>query len=58
VTSPATGAADLPDYAPIPRSALGPALNDQRYYVGRVERMTTVDGTVTAFGLGNPKLLG
>jgi glyoxylase-like metal-dependent hydrolase (beta-lactamase superfamily II) len=41
VTSPATGAdgaADLPDYAPIPRSALGPALNDQGYYVGRVER--------------------
>jgi glyoxylase-like metal-dependent hydrolase (beta-lactamase superfamily II) len=41
VTSPASGggsAADLPDYAPIPRSALGPALNDQRYYVGRVER--------------------
>jgi glyoxylase-like metal-dependent hydrolase (beta-lactamase superfamily II) len=41
VTSPATGvtgAADLPDYAPIPRSALGAALNDQRYYVGRVER--------------------
>jgi glyoxylase-like metal-dependent hydrolase (beta-lactamase superfamily II) len=41
VTSPATGAdgaADLPEYAPIPRSALGPALNDQGYYVGRVER--------------------
>jgi hypothetical protein len=41
VTTPATGAvsaADQPDYAPIPRSALGPALNDQRYYVGRVER--------------------
>ena len=41
VTSPANGAAgaaDLPEYAPIPRSALGPALNDQRYYVGRVER--------------------
>ena len=41
VTSPSSGAgnaADLPDYAPIPRSALGPALNDQRYYVGRVER--------------------
>jgi hypothetical protein len=33
VTSP-----ELPDYAPIPRSALGPALNDQGYYVGRVER--------------------
>src|SRR5271163_4245342 len=29
---------DLPDYAPIPRSALGPALNEQGYYVGRVER--------------------
>src|SRR5256885_9534436 len=28
----------LPDYAPIPRSALGPALNEQGYYVGRVER--------------------
>ena len=63
MTSPATGvtgAADLPDYAPIPRSALGAALNDQRYYVGRVERnlywvtdgvyqsafMTTDDGVV------------
>jgi glyoxylase-like metal-dependent hydrolase (beta-lactamase superfamily II) len=55
VTSP-----ELPDYAPIPRSALGPALNDQRYYVGRVERnlywvtdgvynsafLTTADGVV------------
>jgi glyoxylase-like metal-dependent hydrolase (beta-lactamase superfamily II) len=41
VTSPASGAgsaADQPDYAPIPRSALGPALNDQGYYVGRVQR--------------------
>jgi glyoxylase-like metal-dependent hydrolase (beta-lactamase superfamily II) len=41
VTTPASGApgaADLPGYAPIPASALGPALNDQRYYVGRVER--------------------
>jgi hypothetical protein len=31
VTSPATtasGTAALPDYAPIPRSALGPARND------------------------------
>jgi glyoxylase-like metal-dependent hydrolase (beta-lactamase superfamily II) len=33
VTSP-----DLPDYAPVPQSALGPALNEQGYYVGRVER--------------------
>jgi glyoxylase-like metal-dependent hydrolase (beta-lactamase superfamily II) len=41
VASPASGAdgaADLPGYAPIPRSALGPALNEQGYYVGRVER--------------------
>ena len=28
----------LPDYAPVPPSSLGPALNDQGYYVGRVER--------------------
>jgi len=50
VTSPDSGAgtaADLPDYAPIPRSALGPALNDQGYYVGRVERNLywVTDGT-------------
>jgi hypothetical protein len=40
VTSPATtsGTVALPDYAPIPRSALGPALNEQGYFVGRVER--------------------
>jgi glyoxylase-like metal-dependent hydrolase (beta-lactamase superfamily II) len=41
VTSSASGAGsapDLPDYAPIPRSSLGPALNDQGYYVGRVDR--------------------
>src|SRR4029077_8856978 len=31
-------AGSLPDYAPVPRSALGPALNEQGYYVGRVER--------------------
>jgi hypothetical protein len=41
VTSPDSGAgsaAELSDYAPIRRSALGPAPNDQGYYVGRVER--------------------
>ena len=56
MTTPSTAA----DYAPIPRSALGPALNDQGYYVGRVERnlywvtdgvyqaafLTTADGVV------------
>jgi hypothetical protein len=55
-----SSAEDLPDYAPIPRSALGPALNEQGYYVGRVERnlywitdgtyqsafLTTSDGVV------------
>ena len=53
-------ASDLPDYAPVPQSALGPALNDQGYYVDRVERnlywitdgtyqcafLTTSDGVV------------
>ena len=32
------GTAGLPEYAPIPESALGPALNEQGYHVGRVER--------------------
>ena len=50
----------LPDFAPVPRSAFGPALNEQGYYVGRVERnlywitdgtyqsafLTTSDGVV------------
>jgi len=53
-------AKSLPDYAPIPKSALGPALNEQGYYVGRVEKnlywvtdgvyqsafLTTKDGVV------------
>jgi len=38
-TSAGPGSADeLRAYAPVPRSALGPALNEQGYYVGRVER--------------------
>src|SRR6202163_2048842 len=42
-----TTAAALPDYAPVPRSALGPALNEQGYYVGRVEQNLywVTDGT-------------
>jgi len=50
----------LPDYAPVPRSAMGSTLNEQGYYVGRVERnlywitdgtyqcafLTTSDGVV------------
>ncbi len=37
----------LPDYGPVPQSALGPALNEQGYYVGRVERNLywVTDGT-------------
>ena len=59
MTSPASGG-DLTDYAPIPPSARGAALNDQGYHVGRVERnlywvtdgvynsafLTTPDGVV------------
>ena len=43
-------AEDLPEYAPIPRSALGPSLNEQGYYVGRVERNLywVTDGTYQA----------
>ena len=51
---------DLPDYAPIPSASKGAALNEQGYYVGRVERnlywitdgvyqsafLTTPDGVV------------
>src|ERR1700741_4716177 len=41
------GAEDLPDYAQIPESALGPAVNEHGYHVGRVERNLYVvtDGT-------------
>ncbi|HEV3172528.1 MAG TPA: MBL fold metallo-hydrolase [Actinocrinis sp.] len=40
----------LPDYAPIPPSALGPAVNAKGYYVGRVERNLywVTDGTYQA----------
>ena len=33
-----TETATLPDYAPLPEAAVGPALNEQGYYVDRVER--------------------
>jgi glyoxylase-like metal-dependent hydrolase (beta-lactamase superfamily II) len=43
-------ALSLPDYAPVPPSAFGPALNEQGYYVGRVERNLywVTDGTYVA----------
>jgi glyoxylase-like metal-dependent hydrolase (beta-lactamase superfamily II) len=52
----ASGADALPDYAPVPRSALGPVLNDQGYHVGRVERNLywVTDGTYQAAFLTTP----
>ena len=52
-TSPEPGASGvpaLPDYAPVPRSALGPAVNDRGYHVGRVQRNLywVTDGTYQA----------
>ncbi|NEA30598.1 MBL fold metallo-hydrolase [Streptomyces sp. SID13031] len=50
VAEPAYADDALPDYAPIPPSALGPALNAQGYYVGRLERNLywVTDGTYQA----------
>src|SRR2546423_15704081 len=59
-TETASVAGSLPDYAPVPESSFGPALNEQGYYVGTVERnlywvtdgvyqaafLTTQDGVV------------
>src|SRR6202040_139812 len=49
-------AEDLPDSAPVPRSALGPALNEQGYYVGRVEANLywVTDGTYQSAFLTTP----
>jgi glyoxylase-like metal-dependent hydrolase (beta-lactamase superfamily II) len=45
-----TDTVSLPDYAPVPRSAVGVGLNEQGYYVGRVERNLywVTDGTYQA----------
>ncbi|GAB3842880.1 MBL fold metallo-hydrolase [Dactylosporangium cerinum] len=47
---PAYAEITLPDYAPVPASALGPALNEQGYYIGQVERNLywVTDGTYQA----------
>ena len=40
-SAPTTGVSSgpvLPDFATVPPSALGPALNEQGFHVGRVER--------------------
>ncbi len=49
-------ALSLPDYAPVPASAFGPALNEQGYYVGQVERNLywVTDGTYQAAFLTTP----
>ena len=50
-----TGTA-LPDYAPVPPSSFGPALNEQGYHVGRVERNLywVTDGVYQAAFLTTP----
>jgi len=55
VTSPAP-ADNLPDYAPIPPSAVGVDLNDQGYAVGRVERnlFWVTDGVYQSAFLATP----
>src|SRR5471030_999338 len=47
---------DLPDYAPIPKEAFGPALNEQGYYVGQVEKNLywVTDGTYQSAFLATP----
>jgi glyoxylase-like metal-dependent hydrolase (beta-lactamase superfamily II) len=60
MASPTSSGLRLPDYAPVPQASPGPAVNDQGYYVGRIERnlywvtdgdyhsafLTTPDGVV------------
>jgi glyoxylase-like metal-dependent hydrolase (beta-lactamase superfamily II) len=50
LAEPASADDTLPDYAPIPPSALGPAVNAQGYYVGRVRKNLywVTDGTYQA----------
>ncbi len=46
----------LPDYAPVPPASFGPAVNEQGYYVGRVERNLywVTDGVYQAAFLTTP----
>ncbi|MGW6276962.1 MBL fold metallo-hydrolase [Kribbella sp. NPDC055071] len=55
-TSGADGAPQLPDYVPVPESALGPALNADGYAVGRVQDnlFWVTDGTYQAAFLATP----
>jgi len=49
-------APQLPDYVQVPEAAFGPALNEQGYFVGRVERnlFWVTDGTYQSAFLATP----
>ncbi|HEY2176914.1 MAG TPA: MBL fold metallo-hydrolase [Mycobacteriales bacterium] len=55
-TTSADSTTQLPDYVPVPESAFGPALNEQGYFVGRVERnlFWVTDGTYQSAFLATP----
>src|SRR5882724_9282673 len=52
----AAGAPQLPDFTPVPETAFGPALGEQGYFVGRVERNLywVTDGTYQSAFLATP----
>ncbi len=47
MASPASGAPHLPDFAPVPQASLGPAVNDQGYYVDASSGTSTGSPTAT-----------
>ena len=53
----ATPGTDLPDFAPVPAAALGPALNAEGYYVGRIkgDLHWVTDGFYQAMFLTTPE---
>ena len=53
---PTDGTPQLPDYVPVPEAAFGPALNEQGFHVGRVERnlFWVTDGTYQSAFLATP----
>src|SRR5689334_5804318 len=55
-TTDTTDTNALPDFAPVPQSSMGQTLNEQGYYVGRVERNLywVTDGVYQAAFLTTP----
>ncbi len=49
LAEPASADDTLPDYAPVPPSALGPALNAQGYFVGRSRSRFSITWSRLAF---------